>query len=175
MDSIEPPYGWSVPTATDVHAALVKASGPGSKPLALRTVRWHMQAITAEKAAKHPPRGNAAALNSCHLLQASPEVRGALELCPPLPFVLPLKALRKQGDRIRFKWVCGVLGNAGAAAVYCTSTRDHAREGHRCRVLYLKGRELAPVRVARELPRFSHRLSPAIGVSCLMICDSVEG
>jgi hypothetical protein len=51
MDSLKPPHGWQYPTATAVHAVLTGASAQvGEKPLALRTVRWHMAQIAAARA-----------------------------------------------------------------------------------------------------------------------------
>jgi hypothetical protein len=50
MDTLQPPHGWPYPTATHVHEALLKAARPGEQPPALRTVRWHMAAVAAERA-----------------------------------------------------------------------------------------------------------------------------
>jgi hypothetical protein len=59
MDSLDPPEGWHYPTATAVHAVLADASAQvGEKPLALRTVRWHMAAVAADRAQKQ--RANSA-------------------------------------------------------------------------------------------------------------------
>jgi hypothetical protein len=53
MDTLRPPHGWEYPTATAVHAVLADASAHvGEKPLALRTVRWHMAAVAAERVRK---------------------------------------------------------------------------------------------------------------------------